>query len=163
MWERFSVFSGSSGNLGMLFRPFSGTHRNDFLSEWPICLLGDCEITTFTVKLLEKLKIKLCIKSLKNCARRIPIAHLLRMPERKKTHVRGVLLDFVLVGVLSGDLSPPEAVLAQVVVVALLAPVPEPAEVVPLARVAHHRVRHCKHFLLFSLSPRRRSFKSNSQ
>lgn len=72
------------------------------------------------------------------------VGQLLRRPHN--TYVRGVLLDFVLVGVLAGDLSPPEALLAQVVVVALLAPVPEPAEVVPLARVAHHRVRHCEHY-----------------
>jgi hypothetical protein len=88
-------------------------------------------------------RIKIILKTQLRTAHHIE--HLLRMPQtpkRKKTHVRGVLLDFVLVGVLSGDLSPPEAVLAQVVVVALLAPVPEPAEVVPLARVAHHRVRH---------------------
>lgn len=41
IWERFKVFSGSSGNLGMFTFPFSGTHRKDFLKECPICLLGD--------------------------------------------------------------------------------------------------------------------------
>lgn len=41
MWDRFIVFSGSSGKRGIDAFPFSGTHLNDFLRECPICLLGD--------------------------------------------------------------------------------------------------------------------------
>lgn len=41
MWDRFIVFSGSSGKRGIDAFPFSGTHLNDFRRECPICLLGD--------------------------------------------------------------------------------------------------------------------------
>ena len=41
MWDKLRVFSGSSGNLGILCFDLSGTHRKDFLNECPICLLGD--------------------------------------------------------------------------------------------------------------------------
>lgn len=39
--ERFNVFSGCSGNLGILFFCLSGTHLNDFRRECPMVLVGD--------------------------------------------------------------------------------------------------------------------------
>lgn len=41
MWDKLIVFSGSSGNRGIVDFSFSGTQRNDFRRECPICLLGD--------------------------------------------------------------------------------------------------------------------------
>jgi len=39
--DKLIIFSGSSGKRGILDFSFSGTQRNDFRREYPICLLGD--------------------------------------------------------------------------------------------------------------------------